>query len=607
MTGGARVLVTGGAGFIGRHIVEALVASGRAVTVLDRAPAPVGMAASTRYVQGDLADGAAVDEAMAGATAVCHQAARVGLETAVADAAAYVVDNDLGTASLLGGMDRAGFGGRIVLASSMVVYGEGSYLCARHGQVRPHPRPAGRLAAGYFEPVCPICGAELASGTVTEDASTDPRNIYAATKLHQEHLCAVYARNRSVDLISLRYHNVYGPGMPRDTPYAGVAARFADRLHQGLAPLVHEDGGQRRDFVHVHDVARANLAALFAPPGVDGPMNVASGRPVTVLAMAEAICDVFGPEAPRPVVDGQYRLGDVRHIVASPYRARERLGFEARVALADGMAELFGGNGGPRKTSGPAGLGVEATVKGPSGEIHVLSVLPDLVRSGIEPGPLGRARRAGAVSIVVHDIRDHATDSHRSVDDRPFGGGPGMVLSAPPVFAAVDALAPPRPLILLDPAGVRFDQAVAVRLAALVERGDGFSLLCGRYEGVDERIRAHLVDEELSVGDFVLAGGEVAALVVIEAVTRLLPGVMGNPGSAQEESFTAGLLEYPQYTRPAVFRDWEVPAVLVSGDHGRVARWRRAEAEARTRARRPDLLGTPEALASPRIKPQSAE
>ena len=193
--------------------------------------------------------------------------------------------------------------------------------------------------------------------------------------------------------------------------------------------------------------------------------------------------------------------------------------------------------------------------------------------------------------IDVHDVRRWADDPHRSVDDAPFGGGAGMVLAPEPLFAAVERAEPPapRPLYLLGPAGRRFDQAVARELAA--SPSGGFSLLCGRYEGVDERVREHLVDGELSIGDYVLAGGEVAAMAVIEAVTRLVPGVMGNDTSAEEESFAAaGLLEYPHYTRPASFRGWEVPDVLRSGDHARVARWRHAMAIVRTAERRPDLL-----------------
>jgi tRNA (guanine37-N1)-methyltransferase len=199
---------------------------------------------------------------------------------------------------------------------------------------------------------------------------------------------------------------------------------------------------------------------------------------------------------------------------------------------------------------------------------------------------LGRAQAAGTLEVRVHDPRDHATGVHRAVDDAPFGGGAGMVLMPEPLFASVEAADPPRPLLYLSPTGRRFDQGVARELAAL----DGFSLLCGRYEGIDERVREHLVDGELSLGDVVLGGGEVAAMAVLEAVGRLVPGVMGNEASAEDESFADGLLEYPHYTRPATFRGWDVPEVLRSGDHARVDRWRRAQALARTARLRPDLL-----------------
>ena len=218
--------------------------------------------------------------------------------------------------------------------------------------------------------------------------------------------------------------------------------------------------------------------------------------------------------------------------------------------------------------------------------IDVFTIFPDMVEGFCGHSLLGKARAAGLVDVRVHDLRRWAGDPHRSVDDAPFGGGAGMVLAPEPVFTAVEAVEPPRPLLLLGPAGRRFDQARARDLAA----AGAFSLLCGRYEGVDERVREHLVDDELSVGDYVLAGGEVAAMVVIEAVARLMPGVMGNEASTEEESFAGGLLEYPHYTRPADFRGWEVPEVLRSGDHGRIARWRRAQALARTVAQRPDLV-----------------
>jgi tRNA (guanine37-N1)-methyltransferase len=223
--------------------------------------------------------------------------------------------------------------------------------------------------------------------------------------------------------------------------------------------------------------------------------------------------------------------------------------------------------------------------------IAVFTIFPEAVAAYCATSILGRAQSNGAVEVRVHDLRQGAGDAHRSVDDSPFGGGPGMVLMPEPVFRAVEAVESseglPRPLLLLSPQGRPFTQAVAAELAALP---GGFSLLCGRYEGVDQRVADHLVDGELSVGDFVLAGGELAALVVIETVARLLPAVLGNQDSPLDESFVAGLLEYPQYTRPASFRGWDVPAVLRSGDHGAVAAWRRTQALLSTAARRPDLL-----------------
>ena len=218
--------------------------------------------------------------------------------------------------------------------------------------------------------------------------------------------------------------------------------------------------------------------------------------------------------------------------------------------------------------------------------IDVLTIFPELVDHFASESLLGRARMAGLLDLHVHDLRAATTDAHRTVDDAPFGGGAGMVLKPEPIFATVEAVDPPRPLFLLGPGGRTFDQAMARELAGL----GGFSLLCGRYEGIDERVHEHLVDGEVSVGDFVLNGGEVAAMVVVEAVGRLIPGVMGNAESAVDESFSHGLLEYPQYTRPAEFRGWEVPEVLRSGDHAKVARWRRAMALRRTIERRADLI-----------------
>lgn len=222
----------------------------------------------------------------------------------------------------------------------------------------------------------------------------------------------------------------------------------------------------------------------------------------------------------------------------------------------------------------------------PSLRVDIFTILPDLVDGVAAASIVGRGRQAGVLDVRVHDLRLATSDPHRTVDDAPFGGGAGMVMMPEPLFGAVEAVDPPRPLLYLSPTGRRFDQAMALELAA---RG-GFSLLCGRYEGVDERVREHLVDGEVSVGDVVLAGGEVGAMLVLEAVARLVPGVLGNDESTADESFSDGLLEYPHYTRPADFRGWVVPEVLRSGDHARVARWRRAHALARTLRWRPDLI-----------------
>ncbi|WP_413760289.1 NAD-dependent epimerase/dehydratase family protein [Streptomyces sp. MMBL 11-3] len=325
-----RVLVTGGAGFIGSHVVEALRAGGHEPVVFDLRGGGAG---------GDVRDPDAVSAALARVDAVCHQAAMVGLGDGVSDAADYVSHNDLGTAVLLAAMARAGVR-RLVLAASMVVYGEGRYTCARHGTVRPGPRSAADLAAGRFEPRCPSCAADLVPGLVGEDAPADPRNVYATTKLAQEHLAAAWARSTDGTAVSLRYHNVYGPGMPRDTPYAGVASFFRSALARGQAPRVFEDGGQRRDFVHVRDVAAANVAALEAERagGTLGAYNTGSGEPHTVGEMAVALAGAHG--GPDPVVTGEYRLGDVRHITADSSRLRADLGWKPQVGFEEGMREF---------------------------------------------------------------------------------------------------------------------------------------------------------------------------------------------------------------------------------------------------------------------------
>lgn len=339
-----RVLVTGGAGFIGSHVVDRLLNDGADVVVLDsldpaaHATRPAYLDPRAELIEASLNDAAAVAAAVDSVDAVCHQAARVGLGVDFGDVASYVHDNDSGTASLLAALWRSGFCGRLVVASSMVVYGEGTYRCADHGIVRPGPRRIHDLDVGRFEPPCPVCGAPLLAEPVSEEAPLDPRNVYAATKLHTEHLAASFGRESGATVCALRYHNVYGPRMPRDTPYAGVASLFRSALESGLPPLVYEDGGQRRDFVHVDDVARANVLALGS--SWEGAANVASGDPRTIGEMAAALWGAFGPDAPGPQVTGRYRLGDVRHVIGSPALAATALGFEAACSFDVGVRQF---------------------------------------------------------------------------------------------------------------------------------------------------------------------------------------------------------------------------------------------------------------------------
>jgi dTDP-L-rhamnose 4-epimerase len=290
-----------------------------------------------KVIRADVRDASALDKALAGIEAVVHLAAKVGLGVDVQDLPDYATSNDLGTAELLAAMARANVK-RLTLASSMVVYGEGLGRCPEHGAITPGPRTEAALAGGQFEPPCPQCGKPLETALVSEDTRFDPRNAYASSKVAQELYASNWARVTGGSVAALRYHNVYGPGMPRDTPYAGVAAIFTSALQRGEAPKVFEDGGQRRDFVHVRDVAAATVQACERHTSGVRAFNVGSGTPRTVGDMAHALARTLN--GPEPIVTRQYRLGDVRHITADSTRLKREFGWSPQVEFSDGLVEL---------------------------------------------------------------------------------------------------------------------------------------------------------------------------------------------------------------------------------------------------------------------------
>ena len=338
------LLVTGGSGFIGGAIVDAALARGETVRVLDSLRADVhgtdqDADARVEFVRGDVRDAETVRAALDGVDVVCHQAAKVGLGVDFADAPDYVSSNDYGTAVLLAAMADAGIR-RLVIASSMVVYGEGAYR-GPSGISRPAARRVEDLDAGRFDPRDEN-GDVLSPELIAEDAPLDPRNVYALSKLAQENLASSWARSTGGIAAALRYHNVYGPRMPQNTPYAGVASLFRSAIERGEAPKVFEDGAQRRDFVHVRDVASANLAAIDwtaeQPDGTFRPFNVGSGVVHTIGDLAAQLSEHSGGQA--PVVTGEYRLGDVRHITASSDRLRSELDWSPSIGFEDGMREF---------------------------------------------------------------------------------------------------------------------------------------------------------------------------------------------------------------------------------------------------------------------------
>ena len=327
-----KVLLTGAAGFIGSRIASLARAHGHDIVALDAYPADGVHEFDLRTDR--------LDDVLTGVEVVCHQAAMVGNGVDAQDLPGYAGNNDLGTAELLAAMARAGVAD-LVLASSMVVYGDGRYDCPLHGDVPPARRREDDLAAGQFDPRCPHCDGEITWRRIGEDTSFRPRTSYAASKVAQEHYADAWCTLQGGRTIALRYHNVYGPGMPADTPYAGVAAIFRSALARGEAPQVFEDGGQMRDFVHVDDVALANVLAIEQvhehPTGVT-PYNIASGHPFTIGQMATVLAKAG--DGPEPVVTGEYRMFDVRHVVASPEAAADGLGFVAAVRPEDGLARL---------------------------------------------------------------------------------------------------------------------------------------------------------------------------------------------------------------------------------------------------------------------------
>lgn len=337
------VLLTGGGGFIGQHVLRELIARGHEVRVLDSLRPDVHASFDPKTLGisdvriADVRDAAAIEQSLRAIDAVVHLAAKVGLGVDVNDLPDYASSNDVGTAELLAGMARQGIK-RLTLASSMVVYGEGLGRCPEHGSVRPGLRTEATLSAGEFEPPCPTCGQPLGTALVDENTAFDPRNAYATSKVAQEYYAGNWARVTGSSVAALRYHNVYGPGMPRDTPYAGVAAIFTSALRRGEAPQVFEDGRQRRDFVHVRDVATATVLACESLLQGVTAFNVGSGTPRTVGEMADALSQAL--KGQQPVVTGRYRLGDVRHITADSSRLRAELGWQPRVAFDQGMAEL---------------------------------------------------------------------------------------------------------------------------------------------------------------------------------------------------------------------------------------------------------------------------
>ncbi|MDR7542948.1 MAG: NAD-dependent epimerase/dehydratase family protein [Armatimonadota bacterium] len=338
------VLVTGGAGFIGSHLVEALISSGRRVRVLDifepqaHEGRPADIRSDIALLRGDVADAAIWPRALDGVSEVVHLAAAVGVGQSMHEIVRYCRANVMGTAYLLEALiPRRDQIRKLVVASSMSIYGEGAYRCPACAGEREAERLPEHLATGRWEPLCPECGHELEAVPTREEKRLRPSSIYAVTKRDQEEMCLTFGRAYGIPTVALRFFNVYGPGQALGNPYTGVAAIFAARLLAGEPPLVFEDGRQKRDFVHVTDVAAACVAALLSPAS-DVAINIGTGRPVTALEVATALRDAIGGPAPKFL--GSFRAGDVRHCFADATRAHHLLGWAATVAFQEGIGAL---------------------------------------------------------------------------------------------------------------------------------------------------------------------------------------------------------------------------------------------------------------------------
>jgi dTDP-L-rhamnose 4-epimerase len=374
-----RVLVTGGAGFIGSHVVDLLLARGHEVVVLDNldpqvhgadAEVPVNIAAHAEagrvtFIRGDIRDGAAVARALEDADAVAHLAAAVGVGQSMYAPHYYTDVNVAGQGMLMEVMAREPTRyRRFVVASSMSIYGEGAYRCGEHGAMAPAPRDEARLRQGRWEMPCLRCGADMALDLTAEDKPLQATSIYAISKKTQEELALCFGNAYGLPTIALRFFNVFGSRQALSNPYTGVAAIFMGRLKNGRPPLVFEDGGQSRDFIHVHDVADAVVRALEADDGVSGAFNVCTGRPVSIREVAQVLARLLGSGL-EPEVVGRYRAGDIRHCIGDPATARAVLGFEARRSFDEGLAELM------------------AWAAGQSAEDHVDASLQELQRQGL--------------------------------------------------------------------------------------------------------------------------------------------------------------------------------------------------------------------------------